>query len=314
MITMVLATLVALQSPAVPPSGGGATHVLIITGLSAEPRFATEFAAAAAAIDDAARKQWHVADSSITYLSEDPAVDRSRMTGKATREQIGAAFARLATRVRAGDLVLVMLIGHGGGEMATSALNVPGPDPTVTDYASWLDALGPATVVFVNAATGSGDFTRYLAAPNRVVITATKTGLERNESIFAGIFATGLTGVEADADKDGKVSVAEAFMYAKTQVAKQYDATKRLLTEHAVLADTSGIAAGIAFGGDAASSDPRVTALVGERRILEASVDSLRRLKSTTDSTTYSRELERLLLLIATKTQAIRALQPGGQP
>lgn len=311
---LLVALLMVCRAPAAPAQGGGITHVLLITGLSAEPRFAREFAAAARAIDDTARRQWHVADSNLVYLSEDPAADPERMTGKSTRENIAAAFAHLAARVRPGDVVLVMLIGHGSGEMAASALNVPGPDPVVTDYAAWLQPLSRASVVFVNAATGSGDFVQFLAAPNRVIVTATKTGMEKNESIFASLFAAGLTGTEADADKDGKVSIAEAFAYAKARVAKAYDSGNRLLTEHAVLADSSGLATGIAFGGAAASSDPRILALVGERRVLEASVDSLRHVKSSTDSVAYARELERLLLAIATRTQAIKALQGGGKP
>jgi hypothetical protein len=296
------------------PPQGGTTHVLIVTGLSAEPRFARMFATAAGAIDDAAHTQWHVADSNIVYLSEDPAADARRMTGKATMTAIADAFATLARRIRAGDVVLVFLLGHGSGEMEASAVNIPGPDPTAADYARWLVPLDRATVVFVNASTGSGDFAKVLAGPNRVIVTATKTGMEKNESIFAGYFAAGLTGTDADADKDGRVSVLEAFNYARMQVVKVYESTNRMLTEHAVLADSSGIASRIAFGGDAATDDPRVIALLGERRVLEASVDSLRRIKLTMDSTVYTGELERLLLQLAAKTQEINALHAGRKP
>jgi hypothetical protein len=296
------------------PPQGGATHVVIVTGLSVEPRFARMFATAAGTIDDAARTQWHVADSNIVYLSEDPAADAKRMTGKATMPTIGDAFATLARRIRAGDVVLVFLLGHGSGEMETSAVNIPGPDPTAAEYARWLAPLDRATVVFVNASTGSGDFAKVLAGPNRVIVTATKTGMEKNESIFAGYFAAGLAGTDADADKDGRVSVLEAFNYARTQVVKAYESSNRMLTEHAVLADSSGIAGRIAFGGDAASDDPRAIALLGERRVLEASVDSLRRIKTTMDSTGYTRELERLLLQLAAKTQEINALHTGRKP
>lgn len=317
-VALVLAALMSAQPAALPAparaQGGGATRVLLITGLSVEPHFAKLFATAADEIFDAAHGPWHVADSDLVYLSEDPAVDTARMTRKSTRENIAAAFAALARRVRPGDVVLVFIVGHGSGEMAASAVNVPGPDPTAADYARWLAPLDRATVIFVNAATGSGDFAQVLAGPNRVIVTATKTALERNESIFAGYFATGLTGTDADADKDGRVSVAEAFTWARAQVAKAYESTSRLLTEHAVLADSSGIASRIAFGGEAASTDPRVSALVGERRVLEASVDSLRRVKATMDSTAYAAELERLLLEIARRTQAIKALQGGGTP
>jgi hypothetical protein len=303
-----------IAAPIVATAQGGATHVLLVTGLSAEPRFARMFATAAGAIYDAAHTQWHVADSDLVYLSEDPAADPKRMTGKATRETITDAFTTLARRVHAGDVVLVFFAGHGSGEMDASTVNVPGPDPTARDYATWLVPLNRAVVVFVNAATGSGDFAKVLAGPNRVIVTATKTGMETNESVFAGYFATGLTGTEADANKDGRVSIAEAFDYAKAQVAREYETSNRMLTEHAVLADSSGIASRIAFGGTATSADPRVTALMGEQRVLLASVDSLRRAKATMDSTAYSHELERLLLLVAAKTQAIKALQPGGKP
>jgi hypothetical protein len=314
MIRLLLVGGMIAAAPIAASAQGGTTHVLLVTGLSGEPQFAKQFAAAAGAIYDAAHAQWHVADSDLVYLSENPAADPKRMTGNATKENIAAAFMSLAQRVRAGDVVLVFLDGHGSGEMDASVVNVPGPRPTARDYANWLALLNRAAVVFVNAATGSGDFATLLAGPNRVIVTATKTGMERNESIFAGYFATGLTGTEADADKDGRVSIAEAFNYAKAQVAKEYETSNRMLTEHAVLADSSGIASRIAFGGNATSADPRIIALMGEQRVLLASVDSLRRVKATMDSTAYSHELERLLLLVAAKTQAIKALQSGGKP
>jgi hypothetical protein len=166
----------------------------------------------------------------------------------------------------------------------------------------------------VNASSAGGDFASVLAGPNRVIVTATKTAIERNESVFASWFAKALTGTEADADKDGRVSVVEAFTWARDQVAKAYESTHRLQTEHAMLVDSGGVAAHIAFGGDAASADPRVTTLVGERRVLESLIDSLRRLKPTMDSTAYEQSLEKLLLQIAAKTQAIHALQTGPRP
>lgn len=308
--------LVALLFVATLPAASraqGTTHVLLVTGLSGEPQYARAFSDAASTVADAARGAWHVRADNIAYLSEDPAADPRRMTGKATRENVALAFSTLAQRVKPGDVVLVFLVGHGSGEMAASSVNLPGPDPTAADYATWLGPLRSATVVFVNAATGSGDFGPLLAGSNRIVITATKTAIERNESIFAGIFAHALTGVDADADKDGRVTVREAFEYARAQVAKAYESSSHLLTEHATIVDSTGLASRVAFGGAAASSDPRVTTLLGERRVLEGSVDSLRRVKASMDSTAYQSRLEELLLQIAGKTQAINKLQ-GGSP
>jgi hypothetical protein len=305
--------LVASGVPFALAAQGGTTRVLLISGLSGEAQFAREFASEAGAIDDMARAQWHVADSNLVYLAEDPAADK-RISGKSTRENVEASFAAIARRVVPGDVVLVVLIGHGSGEMGESSVNLPGPDPTANDYAGWLKPLDRATIVFANTATASGDFAAVLAGPNRVIISSTRTAMERNASIFGDFFAKALASTDADADKDGRVSVAEAFTWARDQVAKAYESTNRMQTEHPTLVDSSGIAAGIAFGGEAASADPRVIALVGARRILEARVDSLRRAKATMDSTAYSKTLEDLLLQIAAKTQAIRQLQGGAKP
>ena len=101
------------------------------------------------------------------------------------------------------------------------------------------------------------------------------------------------------------MSVLEAFAYARKEVARQYEGANKLQTEHAVLSD-SILAQTVAFGGEPASRDPRVAALVAERRALEDSLAALRARKAQMDSTAYAAELERILVGIAEKTQAIR--------
>jgi hypothetical protein len=287
------------------------THVLIITGLAGEPAFQKSFKETAAMLADSARIKWHVADSSLIVLGEDRALDPVHINAKATREEVAAAFLRIARRVKAGDVLLVFLNGHGGGEGAQSRVNLPGPDPTAADYATWLAGFQQQSVVFVNAATGSGDFIQVLKAPGRVVVTATKTAFEKNETVFAAPFVRGLVSGEADADKDGRISVLEAFAYAQKEVARAYEAERKLQTEHAQVSDTV-LARTIAFGGVSASTDPRVIALVRERQALELQVVDLRAKKASMDSTAYARDLERLLLSIAEKTQAIRTA--GAKP
>jgi hypothetical protein len=286
--------------------------VLLVTGLSGEPKFATSFHAAASALYDAAKARWRVADSSLVYLAENPASDPVRIRGRATRDNLAAAFAELARRSAAGDVVLVVLIGHGSGQGPDSRLSLPGVDATATDFASWLRPLAGRTTVFVNAASGSGDFLVALADSERVVITATKSAFERNESTFAEHFARGLGGGDADADKDGRVTVLEAFQFARREVARGYESRNLLMTEHAQLSD-SMLARGLAFGVAPIPADPRVAALYAERQALEGQVAALRRKKGSLDSLAYERELERLLLEIANKTAAIRVAE-GRKP
>lgn len=285
------------------------THVLVVAGLSGAPEFRARFDAAVDAVRGAAKSRWGVGDSSLVALGED-SVKSARYDARSTRENVGAAFVRLSRVVKPGDVLLVVLIGHGSGEGPQSKVNLPGPDATAAEYAAWLAPFTQQQVVFVNTATGSGDFVPVLAGPGRVVMTATRTAIEKNESEFLRYFADALKSDDADADKDGRLSVLEAFRYARTEVAKSYEKTNRMLTEHALLSD-SLVAGRITFGRKASADNPKVAALVAERQALESQVAALRTKKATMDATAYEAELERLLLAIAEKTAAIKAAGGG---
>jgi hypothetical protein len=223
--------------------------------------------------------------------------------------------------------VLIGLIGHGSGQGADSRLNLPGPDATAADFVTWLALLSGRIVVLVNASSASGDFVPVLSGKDRVVVTATKSAMERNETTFAGHFAEALVSESADADRDGRVTLLEAFDYARREVAKGYETKNLLATEHALLDDDGdgkgsaapgatgdgALARTVAFGIAPLSTDPRIATLTAERRALEGQVDALRRRKAAMDSTAYERELERLLLEIATRSAAIRAVT-GAKP
>ncbi len=286
------------------PLSAQRTHVVLIAGLSGEPAFKRTFDAAIGALRGAARNKWGVADSSLFVLTEDSTATAG--AARATKERLAATFVALSKRVQPGDVLLIVLMGHGSGDGPASKVNLPGPDPIATEYASWIAGFPRQTVVFVNAASGSGDFLPVLAAPSRVIITATKSSAERNESVFVLHFAKGMVSDEADANKDDRVSLLEAYRYAKTAVARAYESTNRLQTEHAQISD-SLLAATVAFGGAQASNDPRIAALAAERQALEMQVATLRSRKATMVAAEYDSELERLLLAIAEKTQAIRA-------
>jgi hypothetical protein len=324
-----LAALVALA--ATPLSAQDANLLLLVTGLSGDAPSAKRFVDAARQLHDSARTRWGANDSSIVWLAEDPAADPRRIDGRATRDGIVSALDRLARRTRAGDVLTLVVIGHGSGEGADSKVSLPGADPTARDYALWLEKFAAQRVVVIIAASGSGDFLPVLSGPGRVVITATKSASERNESLFAPFIAAGLTTEAADADKDGTTTLLEAYTFARAAVSQQYAARNVMLTEHAHLDDngdrTGTPEPGAGRGGDgalarriayasraAASTDPRVTTLTAERRALEMQVEQLRARKATMESAAYERELERLLLQVAAKSRAIRALQPPGRP
>ena len=300
------ALLVALSVWCAPSAWAQRTHVLVAAGLSGDPAFKARFSNAVAAVRSAAATRWGVTDSNLVVLTE----DSTTYNGRSTKENIGAAFVALSKRALPGDVVLVLLMGHGSGEGTSSKVNLPGPDATASEYAAWLAPFGKQQLVFVNAATGSGDFVRVLSAPGRVVVTATRSAVEKNDAEFLQHFTRALTTDEADVNKDGRLSVLEAFRFARAEVIKSYESSNRMLTEHAVVSD-SVTAMRIAFGRTATSSDPRVAALVAERQALESQVAALRGRKASMDSTAYDAELEKLLLAIAEKTAAIKAAGGG---
>lgn len=281
------------------------THVLVVAGLSGAPQFRQSFGEAVKAVRTAAKERWRVSDSSLIVLTED-SLPTALSEGRSTREAVSEAFVRLSKRVQPGDVLLVLLLGHGSGEGPGSKVNLPGPDATAAEYAAWIAPFKQQQVVFVNAATGSGDFVSVLSAPGRVVISATKTAMERNESEFFRYFARALNGDEADSNKDGRLSVLEAFKFAQSEVVKSYERSNRMLTEHAVISD-SITANRIAFSSVASSSNPKVAQLIAERLELESKVAALRTRKASMAPEAYEAELERLLLAIAEKTQAIKA-------
>ncbi len=305
----------------------GRVHVLLVTGLGGEPAVGRDFVEAASRIHDTAKTRWGVQDSSLIFLAERPADEPSRISGRSTREEIASAVLRLSTRAAAGDVLLVVVIGHGSGEGEGSRVNLPGADPTAAEWGIWLSGFTRQTVVAIIAASGSGDFLAALSAPNRVIMTATKSPSERNASLFAREIAKGLTSPEADADQDGAVSALEAFRFAKAAVARDYEDDNRLLTEHAMLDDNGdregsadpgvapaidgALAQRITFQRRAVSADPRIVALVAERRVFEEQLATLTEQKATMDPAAYAKELERLLLEIATRSRAIRTIEQG---
>lgn len=301
---LIVAGLTAFAAAAPSRAAAQQTHLLVVQGLSGEPQYKKQFDSTVAMVTKAARSSWNVSDANITLLSE--TANPAARVVRASKEAVAESMLALANRAKPGDVVLILLLGHGSGEGGASKVNLPGVDPTAADFATWMSGLSRQTVVFVNAATGSGDFVDVLRGPGRIIVTATRSAMERNESIFATHFAAGLTGSAGDADKDGRVSVLEAFGYAKREVAKVYETSNRMQTEHAQVSDST-LAARVAFGGAASSTDPRVAALVAERQALETQVASLRARKASMAADAYDKELERLLLAIAEKTQAIRA-------
>ena len=130
----------------------------------------------------------------------------------------------------------IVLIGHGTYDGHEAKFNLQGPDLTDAELGDWLISV-KRPVVVINCASASGPFINRLSGPNRVVVAATKSGFEMNFSRFGQYLAETITDPQADLDKDGQVSVLEAYLTASSRVEEYYRAHSQLASEHALLDD-----------------------------------------------------------------------------
>ena len=130
----------------------------------------------------------------------------------------------------------LVLIGHGTFDGRTAKFNLRGPDLAAKDLAEWLKPVVRPLVV-IDTSSSSAPYLSILSAPNRVVITATKSGYEQNYARFGEYLASAIAEPKADLDKDGQTSLLEAFLTASHRVDEFYSAEGRLVTEHALLDD-----------------------------------------------------------------------------
>jgi hypothetical protein len=318
-----LGLCLALALFAAAPASAQSTHVAIVVGLAGEPEHAELFQRWGATMFDAAVK---LGVESPIYLAEKPDADAKRITGRSTKEEIAKAFETLKA-AREDDVVFVVLIGHGTFDGKIAKFNLPGPDMTPADFEVLLKGLKSRHVVFANTASASGPFVQALAGPGRTIVAATRTGAERFATLFGGYFVDAFAGADADADKNRRVSVLEAFTYAKREVATAYEREGIMLTEHALLSDSGGegvpdpspdgkqgkVAAVLAMGSASASdplpADPKARALHLERRELERRIEALKLLKGSMPADRYTSELEKLATDLALKTRQIRELE-----
>ena len=303
------------------------THVVVVSGLGGEKRYHDSFIQISQSIATAANKRFGIPESAIVWLGEDSVSKTPYFRGQSTKANVERLVGQIASKAAPGEQFILVLVGHGSGEREDSKISIPGPDLTARDFAALLAKFPTQKVAFVNLTSASGDMLPVVSAPNRVIITATKSSFERNESRFAQFFADALSKDVADTDKDGRVSLLEAFRYAVIETKRVYETDTRLQTEHAQL-DDMGAKDGVAepdgrtgqglfarrFFFDAgisraAANDPRLAALYKDKFALEDQIDSLKIKKTSMTADSYDDALEVLLVQLARKAKSIRELE-----
>jgi hypothetical protein len=271
-------------------------HYLIVAGLGGEPRYESAFTEHAEALANAARRTAGD-DSRIEVLRGDDA----------TAEALRAAFHDLASGMEAADSLIVFLVGHGSYDGERYKLNLKGPDLDGKELGELLAGVPARSQLIVNATSASGAVLEEWAADGRIVVTATRSGAERNATRFAEHWADALSSAEADVDKNGTVSAQEAFDYASRKVAESYESEGTLATEHPQLAGDAAARFTVARLTDRPTLTPQLQGLTARLVELENDIEALRLRRDDMEPDAYLNELQNLLVQLARVQQEIDA-------
>jgi hypothetical protein len=281
-----------------------ATYYVIVAGLGGEPDYEQRFTAAANDLDR-------------IFKAEGDTAHIHTLTGsQSTAVQLKAALADVARDAKADDDFALILIGHGSFDGVEYKFNLVGPDVTASEIAEMCDRIAARRQLIVNTTSASGGSVQTMQRPGRAVIAATKSGTEKNATVFARYWVEALQDPSADTDKSDSISAMEAFKYATGKTAAFYDSQKRLATEHAVFDDVGhGEPVREATNGQGllmsnftvlrmganqqAANDPAKRALLAEKEDLEQKIDTLKYQKAAMDAQDYKKQLTDALLELA---------------
>jgi hypothetical protein len=293
-------------------------YALIVTGASGGAQYAARYGAWRGKFVNSLKDTFGYPDDHVVVLSED-----AESAGlRSTRANVTAALQALTRRVTKDDQLFILLIGHGTSGDSDAKFNLVGPDLPAAEWANLLRPIA-GRVVFVNASSASFEFLERLAGRGRIVVTATDSAAQQYATIFPEFFLEAFTAESADLDRNGRVSVWEAFRSASAGVKGWFEEQGRLATERPLLDDNGdGIGREAEAPGPdgalaqttylraetpaAASADPAVAELLRQRAALESRLEALRAGKANLPAEQYERELEALLLEVARLDRQIR--------
>lgn len=278
-----------------------AQHALVISGLGGTAEYSEAFQRAGEQFTDGLQTLVQQKER-IVHLDESATRDDILQAIETVAEAVAAdASKELATTFT------LVLIGHGTANAQTWQFNITGPDLTTEDLVAALNDVQASQQVVVLGASASGAALDALAQPQRLVVTATKSGGEKNAVHFPAYLAEAVASDVADYDRNEILTVAEAFRFAQSRTVAHFEEKKLLASEHARLRGERATDVALARLGSLkmASDDPVVSALLEERLVLEEAFKQLTSEKSSQPIADYYNKLETLLISIAELQQSI---------
>ncbi|PCJ25329.1 MAG: hypothetical protein COA96_07595 [SAR86 cluster bacterium] len=298
-------------------------YAVIMVGPTVGEANKSTFRQWAFSLHDILARDYGYSSESIYLLydnGKDQGLGSQRIDAACDIEGIHQQFSSLSSVVNVGDQITIILIGHGSGAEEEAKFNIVGPDITGTQFSEILDDFDQQDLVIVNTTSASFGFSSSLSGEGRVIISSTRSSTEKYDPIFSRYFIEALDSRNGDRDKNNRVSMLEAFIYAKNNVEEYYEGQGRLASEHAGLddngdalfsldptvADIDGRLAEIAYidtlvDSSAGLSDSALL-LKGRMQELERLVFILRGRKADFLEIDYWQQMEELLVELARTT------------
>ena len=287
------------------------TYYVTVAGLGGEPDYDQRFTANAMDLDKVFR-----AGTGAHVMT---------LTGQqATKAKLTQALEDVAKTAKAEDDFVLTLIGHGSFDGTEYKFNLVGPDISAAELADLCDHIAAKRQLIVDTTSASGGAVGALERPGRALIVATKSGTEKNATVFARYWVEALQDPTSDTDKSDTITALEAFQYADRKTAAFYTTQKRLATEHAEFEDNGKgqpvrAAAPDAHEGSLLASitlvrmgaaqtvmnDPAKQALLAQKEDLEQKIDALKYGKAAMDPGQYKQQLTQALLDLAKVQQEL---------
>jgi uncharacterized protein YsxB (DUF464 family) len=287
-------------------------YAVIIGGVSGEETYAKKFAQWSSDLYQVLTEQLKFDPKNIKVLSENPKANAIQSTA----EGVERTFENLNREMKPESTLFIFLIGHGSFNANQAKFNLVGPDLSASAFSALVNKLNVRRLVILNMASASGEFIKPLAAPGRVVITATRSGSEQNATRFAEHFISALKSPSvADTDQNKRLSILEVYTYTVKLIEDSYKSSTHLATEHALIDDNGdGIGHHTAEKGEGAlarsiyidssqslyvENDWKVRQVLKERERLEEEIGKLISRKDQMPETEYELLLEKLFVELA---------------
>lgn len=286
--------------------------VIVVVGAPGEDEYATVFA-----------QQVEAWNKVCAQAGAKPIVIGAEVND-ATSDRDRVKLALEAETKTGADELWIVLVGHGTFNGKEAKFNLRGLDLAATDLAEWLKPF-QRPLAIIDTASASAPFLSKLAGKGRVVVSSTRSGNEQNYARFGKFFAEAIGDPKSDLDKDGQISLLEAFLSGSQRTAEFYKTEGRLATEHALMDDNGdglgtpadwfrGVRAtkqakdGATLDGTrahqfhlvrSAAEQQLPSAARARRDALELQIAKLREGKAKMAAANYFAELEKLLLELA---------------